>query len=121
MDHCCHSSVSHSFRGRSFILCTKEAGWEVSSGFQTAGSSHARRFDSVMFCRCCQQSGSSQSKSAPVSVFLLYQFTCCVLAVITTHFCDVHFQKEEMEEVEPYASYVQRVNDLYNSPADIFT
>ncbi|XP_029701563.1 cell surface glycoprotein CD200 receptor 1 isoform X3 [Takifugu rubripes] len=28
---------------------------------------------------------------------------------------------EEMEEVEPYASYVQRVNSLYNSSAVMFT
>lgn len=28
---------------------------------------------------------------------------------------------EDMEEVEPYASYVQRVNSIYNSSADLFT
>ncbi|TNN59290.1 Cell surface glycoprotein CD200 receptor 1-B [Liparis tanakae] len=28
---------------------------------------------------------------------------------------------EDVEEVEPYASYVQRVNSIYNSSADLFT
>lgn len=32
----------------------------------------------------------------------------------------VLLQKEEAEEVEPYASYVQRVNSIYNSSADLF-
>ncbi|XP_044072740.1 cell surface glycoprotein CD200 receptor 1-A isoform X2 [Siniperca chuatsi] len=44
--------------------------------------------------RRCQQSDSSPSKSPPT---------------------------EDVEEVEPYASYVQRVNSIYNSSADLFT
>ncbi|XP_076015234.1 cell surface glycoprotein CD200 receptor 1-A isoform X2 [Genypterus blacodes] len=28
---------------------------------------------------------------------------------------------EDVEEVEPYASYMQRVNSIYNTPADVFT
>nr|XP_046260900.1 cell surface glycoprotein CD200 receptor 1-A-like isoform X2 [Scatophagus argus] len=44
--------------------------------------------------RRCQQSNTSLSKSAPT---------------------------EDVEEVEPYASYVQRVNSIYNSSADLFT
>uniref|UniRef100_UPI0037E731BB cell surface glycoprotein CD200 receptor 1-A isoform X2 n=1 Tax=Semicossyphus pulcher TaxID=241346 RepID=UPI0037E731BB len=42
----------------------------------------------------CQQSDPSSSKSPPM---------------------------EDVEEVEPYASYVQRVNSIYNSSADLFT
>ncbi|XP_070694591.1 cell surface glycoprotein CD200 receptor 1 isoform X2 [Pempheris klunzingeri] len=42
----------------------------------------------------CQQSDTSLSKSTPI---------------------------EDVEEVEPYASYVQRVNSIYNSSADLFT
>lgn len=30
-------------------------------------------------------------------------------------------EEEYVEEVEPYASYVQRVNSIYNSSADLFT
>ena len=30
------------------------------------------------------------------------------------------FQVDEVEEVEPYASYVQRVNTIYNSSDDFF-
>ncbi|KAE8299213.1 Cell surface glycoprotein CD200 receptor 1 [Larimichthys crocea] len=44
--------------------------------------------------RRCQQSNTPPSKSAPT---------------------------ENVEEVEPYASYVQRVNSIYNSSADLFT
>ncbi|XP_037344225.1 cell surface glycoprotein CD200 receptor 1-A [Pungitius pungitius] len=44
--------------------------------------------------RRCQQSNLTQSKSPPA---------------------------EDVEEVEPYASYVQRVNSIYNSSADLFT
>ncbi|XP_042370653.1 cell surface glycoprotein CD200 receptor 1-A isoform X2 [Plectropomus leopardus] len=44
--------------------------------------------------RQCQQSVISSSKSPPT---------------------------EHVEEVEPYASYVQRVNSIYNSSADLFT
>ncbi|KAM9346820.1 cell surface glycoprotein CD200 receptor 1-like [Symphorus nematophorus] len=44
--------------------------------------------------RRCQQSDTTPSKSAVV---------------------------EDVEEVEPYASYVQRVNSIYNSSADLFT
>ncbi|CAB1328930.1 unnamed protein product [Coregonus sp. 'balchen'] len=29
--------------------------------------------------------------------------------------------QDYVEEVEPYASYVQRVNSIYNSSADLFT
>ncbi|XP_035531859.1 cell surface glycoprotein CD200 receptor 1 isoform X2 [Morone saxatilis] len=47
-----------------------------------------------LMLRQCQQSNTSPSKSPPV---------------------------EDVEEVEPYASYVQRVNSIYNSSADLFT
>uniref|UniRef100_A0A8C4IPK2 Ig-like domain-containing protein n=1 Tax=Dicentrarchus labrax TaxID=13489 RepID=A0A8C4IPK2_DICLA len=46
----------------------------------------------------------------------------CVL-LHTVMFCFVtplcFFQTEDVEEVEPYASYVQRVNSIYNSSADL--
>ncbi|XP_036964664.1 cell surface glycoprotein CD200 receptor 1-A-like isoform X2 [Acanthopagrus latus] len=48
----------------------------------------------LVILRQCQQSDSSPSKTAPVV---------------------------DVEEVEPYASYVQRVNSIYNSSADLFT
>nr|XP_040057364.1 cell surface glycoprotein CD200 receptor 1-B isoform X2 [Gasterosteus aculeatus aculeatus] len=48
----------------------------------------------IMPFRRCRQSDTTQSKSPPA---------------------------EEVEEVEPYASYVQRVNSIYNSSADLFT
>ncbi|XP_068457860.1 cell surface glycoprotein CD200 receptor 1 [Clinocottus analis] len=48
----------------------------------------------IITLRRCQQSDSSPSKSLPA---------------------------EHVEEVEPYASYVQRVNSIYNSSADLFT
>lgn len=79
MDHCCRCCLTHCFVGRSFILCTNKAICEVRSPFGSASSPHAHRFDWVMFCRYCQQPDSSQSKSAPVGVFLLYQFIRCVL------------------------------------------
>ncbi|XP_051259461.1 cell surface glycoprotein CD200 receptor 1 isoform X3 [Dicentrarchus labrax] len=47
-----------------------------------------------LMLRRCQQSNTSPSKSPPT---------------------------EDVEEVEPYASYVQRVNSIYNSSADLFT
>lgn len=40
---------------------------------------------------------------------------------ISKDFCHFYFQAEEVEEVEPYASYVQRVNSLYKSSVDVFT
>lgn len=72
-----------------------------------------------MFFRYCQQPDSPQSKSAPVSIFLLHQFKCRALLAVC-HQCDFPIQTAEMEEVEPYASFVQRVNSLYNSSAIMF-
>ncbi|KAM6956057.1 cell surface glycoprotein CD200 receptor 1 isoform 2-T2 [Lycodopsis pacificus] len=48
----------------------------------------------IITLRRCQPSDTSPSKSPPA---------------------------EDVEEVEPYASYVQRVNSIYNSSADFFT
>ncbi|XP_041807455.1 cell surface glycoprotein CD200 receptor 1 isoform X2 [Chelmon rostratus] len=48
----------------------------------------------LMTLRRYQHSATSPSKSAP---------------------------REDVEEVEPYASYVQRVNSIYNSSVDLFT
>ncbi|XP_076603509.1 cell surface glycoprotein CD200 receptor 1-A isoform X2 [Chaetodon auriga] len=48
----------------------------------------------LVILRRCQHSDISTSKSAPI---------------------------EDVEEVEPYASYVQRVNSIYNSSVDLFT
>ncbi|XP_070832457.1 cell surface glycoprotein CD200 receptor 1 [Chaetodon trifascialis] len=48
----------------------------------------------LIILRRCQHSDISTSKSAPI---------------------------EDVEEVEPYASYVQRVNSIYNSSVDLFT
>lgn len=69
-----------------------------------------------MFFRYCQQSDGSESKTAPVGIFdTSSSVVCeCLLYEISVIFT---FQTEEMEEVEPYASYVQRVNSLYNSSA----
>ncbi|XP_070771309.1 cell surface glycoprotein CD200 receptor 1 [Enoplosus armatus] len=61
-------------------------------GFLAGGLSFAQK--KLITLRQCQQCDISPSKSPPT---------------------------EDVEEVEPYASYVQRVNSIYNSSADLFT
>lgn len=44
-----------------------------------------------------------------------------MFAVKLSDVCDwVFFQPYDPEELQPYASYVQRVNSIYNSSADLF-
>lgn len=82
---------------------------------------------------CCKPDIPAPNEEKPQQVkYIPSSFTQLFfiqLIMITNHFLmcavkqflgDDYFQPHDPEELQPYASYVQRVNSIYNSSAELF-
>lgn len=82
---------------------------------------------------CCKPDIPAPNEEKPQQVkYIPSSFTQLFfiqLIMITNHFLmcavkqflgDEYFQPHDPEELQPYASYVQRVNSIYNSSAELF-